>query len=141
MSSPHPEGLGAQRAMRAALERAGLGPQAIDYVNRHGTGTKSNDSSEDHAVVALFGDGVPVNSTKGMTGHALGAAGAVEAAIAALTIEEGMIPSSPGTRTIDPQLRARYETTARPARVDRVLSNAFGFGGSNCSIVLGRAAA
>ena len=141
MSSPHPEGLGAQRAMRAALERAGVGPQAIDYVNLHGTGTKSNDSSEDHAVVTLFGDGVPVNSTKGMTGHALGAAGAVEAAISALTIEEGMIPASPGTRTLDPQLRARYERTARPARVERVLSNSFGFGGSNCSVVLGRAAA
>jgi 3-oxoacyl-[acyl-carrier-protein] synthase I len=141
MSAPHPEGLGAQRAMQAALDRAGIAPDAIDYVNLHGTGTQSNDSAEDRAIVALFGDRVPVNSTKGMTGHTLGAAGAVEAFISVLSIEEGMIPASPGTRTLDPELRARYEKSARPARIDRVLSNSFGFGGSNCSLVLGRAAA
>jgi 3-oxoacyl-[acyl-carrier-protein] synthase-1 len=141
MSSPHPEGLGAQRAMRSALERAGLEANDIDYVNLHGTGTKSNDASEDHAIMALFGGRVPVNSTKGMTGHTLGAAGAVEAVVSALSIEEGLIPASPGTRLIDPELHARYEKSARPARVDRVLSNSFGFGGSNCSLVLGRTAA
>jgi 3-oxoacyl-[acyl-carrier-protein] synthase-1 len=141
MSSPHPDGLGAQRAMQAALDRAGLGADAIDYLNLHGTGTQSNDSAEDRAVVALFGDAVPVNSTKGMTGHTLGAAGAVEALVCALAIEEGFIPASPGTRSLDPQLRARYEKTTRPAKIDRVLSNSFGFGGSNCSLVLGRAAA
>ena len=141
MSSPHPDGMGARRAMQAALDAAGLAPQAIDYVNLHGTGTQSNDSAEDRAVVALFGDGVPVNSTKGMTGHTLGAAGAVEAVLCALAIEEGTIPGSPGTRAIDPALRARYEKAARPAKIRRVLSNSFGFGGSNCSLVLGRAAA
>ena len=141
MSSPHPEGLGAQRAMRSALERAGLEANDIDYVNLHGTGTKSNDASEDHAIMALFGARVPVNSTKGMTGHTLGAAGAVEAVVSAISIEEGLIPASPGTRLIDPELHARYEKSARPARVDRVLSNSFGFGGSNCSLVLGRTAA
>jgi 3-oxoacyl-[acyl-carrier-protein] synthase-1 len=141
MSSPHPDGLGARRAMQAALDRAGLGPEAIDYLNLHGTGTQSNDSAEDRAVVALFGERVPVNSTKGMTGHTLGAAGAVEATIATLAIEEGLIPPSPGTRELDPQLRARYETSARAAKIDRVLSNSFGFGGSNCSLVLGRVAA
>jgi 3-oxoacyl-[acyl-carrier-protein] synthase-1 len=141
MSSPHPEGLGAQRAMRTALERAGLQASDIDYVNLHGTGTKSNDSSEDKAILALFGERVPVNSTKGMTGHTLGAAGAVEAVVSALSIEEGLIPASPGTREIDPELHARYEKSSRPARIDRVLSNSFGFGGSNCSLVLGRTAA
>jgi len=84
---------------------------------------------------------VPVNSTKGMTGHTLGAAGAVEALLSALALEEGLIPASPGTRTLDPQLRARYERGTRAARLDRVLSNSFGFGGSNCSVVLGRAGA
>jgi 3-oxoacyl-[acyl-carrier-protein] synthase-1 len=141
MSSPHPDGLGAQRAMRAALDRAGLGPEAIDYLNLHGTGTQSNDSAEDRAVVAIFGERVPVNSTKGMTGHTLGAAGAVEATISALAIEEGLIPPSPGTRALDPELRARYEKATHPAKIDRVLSNSFGFGGSNCSLVLGRVAA
>jgi 3-oxoacyl-[acyl-carrier-protein] synthase-1 len=141
MSAPHPDGLGAQRAMQAALDRAGLRADAIDYLNLHGTGTQSNDSAEDRAVVALFGERLPVNSTKGMTGHTLGAAGAVEAAISALAIEEGMIPASPGTRSVDPRLRARYEKNTRPAKIDRVLSNSFGFGGSNCSLVLGRAAA
>jgi 3-oxoacyl-[acyl-carrier-protein] synthase-1 len=126
MSSPHPDGLGAQRAMRAALDRAGMDADAI---------------AEDRAVLALFGERVPVNSTKGMTGHTLGAAGAVEAAISVLAMEDGLIPGSPGTRAIDPQLRARYEMTPRPARIHRVLSNSFGFGGSNCSLVLGRASA
>ena len=141
MSSPHPEGLGAQRAMRSALERAGLEAAGIDYVNLHGTGTQSNDAAEDRAVVTIFGDRVPVNSTKGMTGHTLGAAGAVEALLSVLAIEEGRIPASPGTREVDPALRARYEKSARSAPIARVLSNSFGFGGSNCSLVLGRAAA
>ena len=141
MSAPHPDGAGAQRAMRSALDRAGLEAGGIDYVNLHGTGTQSNDAAEDLAVVALFGERTPVNSTKGMTGHTLGAAGAVEAVMSALAIEEGRIPASPGTRDIDPALRARYEKLARSASIARVLSNSFGFGGSNCSLVLGRAAA
>ena len=110
----------------------------IDYVNLHGTGTPSNDASEDQAVHGLFGDSIPVNSTKGMTGHTLGAAGAVEAVVSVLAIEEGRVPGSPGTRTLDPQLRARYEIAGAPRDVRRVLSNSFGFGGSNCSLVFGR---
>jgi 3-oxoacyl-[acyl-carrier-protein] synthase-1 len=141
MSAPHPEGLGAQRAMQAALDRAGLAAGDIDYLNLHGTGTQSNDAAEDRAVMALFGDRVPVNSTKGMTGHALGAAGGIEAVMSLLAIEEGLIPASPGTREIDPSLRARYEKSSRAAPLARVVSNSFGFGGSNCSLVLGRAAA
>lgn len=138
MSAPHPEGLGARRAMEAALAAAGLEPGAIDYVNLHGTGTPSNDAAEDYAVHGLFGDTVPVNSTKGMTGHTLGAAGAVEAILSVLAIEEGRVPGSPGTRTLDPALRARYEVGGSRRDIARVVSNSFGFGGCNCSLVFGR---
>ena len=125
-------------AMESALRAAGLEAEAIDYVNLHGTGTQSNDASEDRAVTALFGDRVPCNSTKGMTGHALGAAGALEAAAALLAIRHGFVPPGVGTRRIDPELRARYELAGGARRVDRVVSNSFGFGGSNCSLVIGR---
>ena len=138
MSSPHPQGMGAQRAMRAALERANLQAGDIDYLNLHGTGTRSNDASEDQAVVAVLGESVPVNSTKGMTGHTLGAAGAVEALICALAISDSRIPSGAGTRAIDPALRARYEPVSGRHRIERAMSNSFGFGGSNCSLVFGR---
>ena len=140
MSSPHPEGRGARMAMQAALGSAGLTPDAIDYVNLHGTGTPANDAAEDHAVHGLFGTRVPVNSTKGMTGHTLGAAGAVEAIVAMLAIDAGIVPGSPGTQMLDPALRARYEVDGQERTVDRVLSNSFGFGGSNCSLVFGRLA-
>ena len=138
MSSPHPEGLGARMAMQGALDAAGLAPEAIDYVNLHGTGTPANDAAEDKAIEGLFGGLVPCNSTKGMTGHALGAAGGAEAVIALLAIEEQHVPGSPGTREIDPQLRSPYELAGRDLPVRRVMSNSFGFGGSNCSLVFGR---
>ena len=138
MSAPHPEGRGARMAMEAALASAGVGADAIDYVNLHGTGTPSNDAAEDKAVHGLFGERVPVNSTKGMTGHALGTAGAVEALIAVLAIADGVIPASPGTRTLDPGLRSRYEVAGRRGDLRLVMSNSFGFGGSNCSLVFGR---
>jgi 3-oxoacyl-[acyl-carrier-protein] synthase-1 len=138
MSSPHPEGLGAELAMQAALAAAGLDACAIDYVNLHGTGTPSNDAAEDKAVHRLFGDRVACNSTKGMTGHTLGAAGAVEAVISALTITDGVVPGSPGTRNVDPALKARYALAAQRRPVARVMSNSFGFGGTNCSLVFGR---
>ena len=138
MSAPHPEGRGARMAMAKALRSASLLPEDIDYVNLHGTGTKANDAAEDLAVTALFGDRVPCNSTKGMTGHALGAAGALEAAVALLCIREGFVPPGAGTLRIDPELRARYELAGGPRPVAHVLSNSFGFGGSNCSLVFGR---
>lgn len=138
MSSPHPEGLGARMAMESALAAAGIGADGINYVNLHGTGTPSNDAAEDRAVCDLFGTRPPVNSTKGMTGHTLGAAGAVEALIAVLAITEGSVPASPGTRNLDPALRARYELDGGPRTLRRVMSNSFGFGGSNCSLVFGR---
>jgi 3-oxoacyl-[acyl-carrier-protein] synthase-1 len=137
MSSPHPEGLGARLAIEGALACAGLRPADIDYVNLHGTATPSNDAAEDKGVHAVFGGAVPCNSTKGATGHALGAAGALEAAIALLAIRHGFIPASPGTRDLDPALRVRYQATLERRPVTRVLSNSFGFGGSNCSLVFG----
>ena len=138
MSAPHPEGRGARMAMEAALRSAALDASRIDYVNLHGTGTRSNDAAEDRAVCALFGGQVACNSTKGMTGHALGAAGAVEAAVALLAIRHGFVPPGAGTRRVDPELHARYEVAGGARRVERVVSNSFGFGGSNCSLVIGR---
>jgi len=141
MSSPHPEGAGARMAMEAALKSARAAPGDIDYVNLHGTGTPSNDAAEDKAIDAVFGREVPVSSTKGMTGHALGAAGGVEAIVCLVAMEDGVVPGSPGTREIDAALHARYERTARPQRLERTLTNSFGFAGTNCSLVFARAAA
>jgi 3-oxoacyl-[acyl-carrier-protein] synthase-1 len=137
MSSPHPEGLGARLAMEAALKSAGLAPADIDYINLHGTATPANDAAEGRAVAALFGDRVPCSSTKGATGHTLGAAGAVEAAICALALTDGILPGSPGTTAPDPAIPLDYIIERRAVPVRRVLSNSFGFGGSNCSLIFG----
>ena len=139
MSSPHPEGAGARAAMATALASAGLVPADIDYVNLHGTGTPSNDAAEDHAVQALFGSALPVSSTKGATGHTLGAAGIVEALILALAIQHRLAPGGLNTREIDPALKSRYLLANLETRLDIGLSNSFGFGGANCALVLGRA--
>ena len=141
MSSPHPEGLGARNAMAAALASAGLQPQDIDYINLHGTATPSNDSAEDAAVSALFGSATPCSSTKGYTGHTLGAAGGVEAVICALALREGLVPGGVGTETLDPQLRCNYQFDTQRRPLLHVLSNSFGFGGSNCSLVFSRVTA
>ena len=138
MSSPHPDGHGAVAAMRAALDSAGLAPGQIDYVNMHGTGTRANDAMEDRAIARLFGDAVPCSSTKGWTGHTLGASGALEAAVAALCVEDGLVPGCLGVDRPDPSFIARIAVENGAARVDRVLSNSFGFGGSNCALVIGR---
>ena len=139
MSAPHPEGHGARRAMQLALSDAGLEPGDIDYINLHGTGTPSNDRSESRAVSDVFGTATPCSSTKGATGHTLGAAGALEAVIAALALRHGVMPAGVNTTQVDPTLTAHYLTTKRAAPLRRVLSNSFGFGGTNCSLVLGRA--
>jgi 3-oxoacyl-[acyl-carrier-protein] synthase-1 len=140
MSAPHPEGLGARLAMQAALASAELDAEQIDYINLHGTGTPSNDRSESHAVTSVFGAMTPCSSTKGATGHTLGTAGGLEAVISALAIEHGLMPGGvPGTQ-IDPMLTAHYIKDNRQANVARVLSNSFGFGGTNCSLIFGRAA-
>ncbi len=139
MSAPHPEGRGARRAMQAALHAAGLEAAAIDYINLHGTATPSNDRSESHAVADVFGAAVPGSSTKGATGHTLGAAGALEAVICAIGLTEGFMPGGVRTTTVDPSLDAQYLTHNRRAPLTRVLSNSFGFGGTNCTLILGRA--
>ena len=137
MSHPHPDGAGAIHAMRQALERAGLMPSDIDYINLHGTATKANDTVEDKAVHAVFGRRTAVSSTKGWTGHTLGAAGITEALVAALCLKQGFVPGTLNCQRVDPSLRSRIllESEVRP--VGRVLSNIFGFGGNNCSLVLG----
>jgi 3-oxoacyl-[acyl-carrier-protein] synthase-1 len=139
MSSPHPEGLGAQMAMSAALKVAGLQADDIGYINLHGTATPSNDAAEGRAVAALFGDRVPCSSTKGATGHTLGAAGGLEAIISALALQQGFMPGGVNTRQLDPAIPVQYLTAIREVAPRRVLSNSFGFGGTNCSLILGRA--
>jgi 3-oxoacyl-[acyl-carrier-protein] synthase-1 len=139
MSTPHPDGLGARLAMQRALDSAGLAPGDIDYVNLHGTGTRSNDASEDRAVSSVFEPATPCSSTKGATGHLLGAAGITEVIVSLLAIEHGVMPGSAHTAQVDPAMQCNYLIEPRRARVRRVLSNSFGFGGSNCSVVLGMA--
>ena len=138
MSAPHPEGLGARIAMQAALRMAGLQAADIDYINLHGTATPSNDAAEDKAVSSLFGTNTPCSSTKGYTGHALGAAGGVEVMICALALRSGFAPGGVGTRELDPKLKARYLLANLDQPMRHALSNSFGFGGSNCSVVLSR---
>lgn len=140
MSSPHPEGEGAKTAMQAALADAGLSARDIGYINLHGTATLAGDAAEDHAITALFGADVPCSSAKGFTGHTLGASGIVGAAICALAIQHGFLPGSPHTTARDPAFGSNYLLAGKPARITTALSNAFGFGGVNCSLVLGRAA-
>jgi len=140
MSTPEPQGEGARRAMQEALDRAGLTPSEIDYVNLHGTATPANDRAEGHAVHDVFGASVACSSTKGFTGHALGAAGITEAAIALLCLEHGFVPGSPTTANVDPETRCAIVLEGRDGSVVRVMSNSFGFGGSNCALLFGRAA-
>jgi 3-oxoacyl-[acyl-carrier-protein] synthase-1 len=137
MSTPQPEGEGALGAMRQALSRAGLQPADLDYVNAHGTATPANDRAEDRALMRLFGKRVPVSSTKGFTGHTLGAAGIVEAIVCFLTLEHGFVPATLNSSAVEPGLESMIVLENRPARVKRALSNSFGFGGSNCSLVFG----
>ena len=140
MSSPHPEGAGAAAAMRGALAQAGLQPQDVDHLNLHGTGTPGNDAAEDKAVVAVFGTALPCSSTKGYTGHTLGAAGGVEAAVAMLALQHGFMPAGLNVQTPDPALHTHYLREPRQQKLRVVASNSFGFGGSNASLIFGVAA-
>ncbi len=140
MSSPHPEGAGARIAMREALKRAGLEPQEIGYVNLHGTASPANDRAEDQAVSQLFGAGIACSSTKGHTGHTLGAAGIIEAIVSALTLRSGLAPATLHQREADPELHCRVLTEAQALNPRHVMSNSFGFGGDNCALILGLAA-
>jgi 3-oxoacyl-[acyl-carrier-protein] synthase I len=140
MSSPHPEGAGAAAAMQQALQQAGLQPQDLDYLNLHGTGTPGNDAAEARAVAAVFGTSLPCSSTKGHTGHTLGAAGGVEAAVCILALQHGFMPAGLNVQTPDATLPVTYLLQVREARLNAVASNSFGFGGSNASLIFGAAA-
>ena len=140
VSAPDPEGEGAIHCMSMAIERAGLQPEDIDYINAHGTSTKLNDASETKAIKTLFGEHaskLAVSSTKSMTGHLLGGAGGVEAIYMALTIENGIIPPTTNYDTPDPECDLDYvPNVARKGKVNVAMSNSFGFGGTNASLVL-----
>jgi len=137
----NPDGGAIIAAMRAAIADAGLTPAEIDYVNAHGTGTPENDKMETLGLRAVFGDRVPpISSNKSMIGHALSAAGAIEAVFSLLTIRDGILPPTINHETPDPAIPLDVvPNEARPAKVTRVLSNSFGFGGQNMCLVLGAA--
>jgi 3-oxoacyl-[acyl-carrier-protein] synthase-1/3-oxoacyl-[acyl-carrier-protein] synthase II len=138
-AQPHPQGDGALAAMTSALSHAGLTAGHIDYINLHGTGTPDNDRSESTAINRLFQDAPPpLSSIKGATGHALAAAGAIEAVVAALCIEGGLLPASTRCRTPAPELNVTPLLEPTRQSVGTVLSNSFGFGGNNAAVVIGR---
>jgi 3-oxoacyl-(acyl-carrier-protein) synthase len=137
-TSPHPDGEGALNAMRAAIQDAGISPSDIDYINLHGTGTPDNDLSEAKALKSLFGSCLPpLSSVKGAFGHSLGAAGAVEAVISAISISEGVIPENTGCQIPDLKLGLEPVMVPMEKKVRIVLSNSFGFGGNNAALVMG----
>jgi 3-oxoacyl-[acyl-carrier-protein] synthase-1 len=138
MSTPHPEGLGAKLAMRRALAAAELEPAAIGYVNVHGTASRTNDVAEGLAIGEVLGGAVPVSGTKGATGHLLGAAGITEAIATMLALARGFLPGTANTRSVDPATACRVLIDGEPARIRYALTNSFGFGGNNCSLVFGR---
>ena len=142
MTSPVENGAGAAAAMRNALKDAGLNPEQVDYINAHGTSTSAGDVAESLAIEQVFGDHatkLAVSSTKSMTGHLLGAAGGVEAIFSVLAIRDQIVPPTINLDNVDPQCRLDYVPhTAREQRVDVVVSNSFGFGGTNASLVFRR---
>ncbi|MBP6796829.1 MAG: beta-ketoacyl-[acyl-carrier-protein] synthase II, partial [Luteimonas sp.] len=137
MSAPHPQGLGATLAMRDALARAGIDAAQVGYLNLHGTSTPANDAIEAHAVAALFPDRLHASSTKGWTGHTLGAAGIVESVFALLALERGLLPGILNSATPDPGCgpQIRFDNAQRD--IAFAMNNSFGFGGNNCSLVFG----
>jgi len=145
ITAPDPKGTGAAIAIRRALEDAGAEPLDVGYINAHGTSTQLNDAGETQAIKAALGDEVAhtvaVSSTKSMTGHMLGAAGAVEAAVSALTVQRGLIPPTIHYKTPDPDCDLDYvPNEARDANVELAISNSFGFGGQNAVVALRRSA-
>jgi len=138
MSSPHPQGLGARLAIEAAFESAGLTPDVVDYINLHGTASQRNDEVEARVVADLFPAATRASSTKGWTGHTLGAAGIVEAVITFLAMEGGFVPGTLNAQELDPACGPQVRLSNEPADVRVALSNSFGFGGSNCALLFGR---
>ena len=141
ITAPRPDSLGASEAILQALANAGLNPEDIDYINAHGTSTRLNDVAETEAIKKAFGDyayEVPISSTKSVTGHLLGAAGAIEAIFTLLAIRDGIIPPTINYETPDPECDLNYTPNqARPAHLKYAISNSFGFGGHNSTLVLG----
>jgi 3-oxoacyl-[acyl-carrier-protein] synthase II len=139
ITQPDDKGEGAARAMQLALKKAGLVPSDIDYINAHGTSTPLNDKTETLAIKTVFGEyahRVPISSTKSMLGHLIGAAGAIEAAICIMTIQNGIIPPTINLTHPDPECDLDYvPNVARPAKVTTALSNSFGFGGHNSVLI------
>lgn len=135
-TSPHPDGVGPMLCMRQALERAGLTPNDIDYVSAHGTGTKLNDAAESAAIRRVFERPVPVTATKSLTGHTLGSAGLTALVLAIESVRREQIPATLRAAPLDHDLAVAVVDQLTPARVRHVLVNAFGFGGSNASVVL-----
>jgi 3-oxoacyl-[acyl-carrier-protein] synthase II len=141
MTAPRPDGRDAARAVRAALADAGIAPERIGYVNAHGSSTPLNEPAEARAIRAAFGvmtDRIPVSGTKGLYGHALGASGAIEAAITAMALDRDILPGTCNLETPDPTIDLRLLRAATPARVDAAVSTSFGFGGMNAALVLAR---
>lgn len=140
ITAPDPDGAGAELAMRAALEDAGLTPGEVDHVNAHGTSTPLNDATEARTLQRLLRDDATVTSTKGVTGHALGAAGAIEAAFSVLTVEHGLVPPTANLTTQDPEVTLDVVTgQPRTQDIDVAMSDSFGFGGQNAVLVFTRA--
>jgi 3-oxoacyl-[acyl-carrier-protein] synthase II len=143
MAQPEPEAIGVAAMMRTALERAGVDPQRVGYINAHGTSTPLGDAAETRAIKDVFGDHaykLAVSSTKSMTGHTFGAAGAIEAIFSALALKRGVLPPTINYRSPDPECDLDYvPNEAREAQVDVALSNAMGLGGHNGCVLLGRA--
>lgn len=140
MSSPHPEGLGARMAMQQALQMANVAAIDVGYVNLHGTGTRSNDAVESLALATVLPPGVPVSSTKGWTGHTLGAAGLVEAVLAIQALKTGLLPGNLNLHSQGTDIAYPITAANIKAHVNLVLSNSFGFGGNNCTLAFGQAA-
>ena len=142
LTQPHPSGIGPEMAMRRALDDAALSPGEVDYINAHGTATPFNDASEGAASAKIFGARVPVSSTKGMMGHSLGAAGAIEAVFSVLALRGQFLPPNINYREPDPAWELDIiANAARAARVGCVVSNSFGFGGTNASVIIEEARA
>ena len=139
MSAPHPEGLGAIMSMRQALSNAGLSIDQIDYINLHGTGTRSNDLSESLAISSLFGTSTACSSTKGWTGHTLGAAGIIESIFSLYALQNNWAPRSLNTQSLDEAISINVLLESKALKINNVLSNSFGFGGSNCSLIFSEA--
>lgn len=141
MSTPHPEGLGAERALDDALARAGLAPEAIDYINMHGTASQKNDEVEGALIARRFPARTHASSTKGFMGHTLGAAGIVESVISLLAIERGLMPGTVNTAELEEGFGPQIRLAPAHGEVRYALTNSFGFGGNNCSLVFGKAGA